>query len=116
MDLLLTNEWDLMDDGGGGIALTPSFAYSVAQKTANEIKLFKGEGWYDRSQGVPHFQDILGVNPNWGYIRTLLLGCALGIDGVTDATIDLYVNDKRQLGGNIFILTQEGEINVQYIN
>lgn len=113
MDLLLTEDWDLTTDGQGNIAVTPDNLYSIAQTTANEVKLFIGEGWYDRTQGVPYFERILGVNPNWGFIRNTLLQCALNVDGVLNAEMDLYVNN-RQLGGAIYITSTEGATNVIY--
>ncbi|CAI3941463.1 unnamed protein product [Commensalibacter communis] len=105
MDLLLTEDWDLLDDGNGSIALTPSQEYSVAQTVATEIKLFEGEGWYDQSQGTPHFALILGVNPNYPLIRQVLLWRATGVDGVRNADMDMYIDQNRTLRGDIFVTT-----------
>lgn len=113
MDLLLTEDWDLLDDGGGNIATTEG-GYAIAQEVANEIKLEQREGWYDRSQGTPYFEGILGVNPNWTFIHNLLISRAEDVDGVIRATVDLYVDEQRVLHGDLFLQSNLGVIlNVQ---
>lgn len=111
MDLLLTEDWDLLDDGAGNIAITEG-GYAIAQEVANEIKLEQSEGWYDRSQGTPYFARVLGVNPNWGLIRNLLIQRAENVDNVMRADMDLYIDDQRRLHGNIYLIndkaTEEG--------
>lgn len=131
MDLLLTTDddveaamaadpntavkaWDLKVDINGNIAVCEG-AYSIAQQAANEIKLFEGEGWYDLTQGTPHFTKILGVNSNLGLIRNILLERVNGVDNVMSSDMDMYVDSSRTLHGNIFITSNDGEtINVVY--
>lgn len=131
MDLLLTTDddvevamavdpktevksWDMKLDINGNIAVCDE-TYSIAQQAATEIKLFEGEGWYDRSQGTPHFAQILGINSNLGLIRNILLGRVNGVDNVMRSDIDMYVDSSRVLHGNIFITSQSGEtVNVVY--
>ncbi|CAI3955024.1 unnamed protein product [Commensalibacter communis] len=114
MDLLLTEDWDLTLDLNGNIAVCEA-PYSIAQQAANEIKLFEGEGWYDRSQGTPHFAKTLGVNSNLGLIRNVLLDRVNGVDDVFRSDIDMYIDSSRVLHGNIFITSKSGEmINVVY--
>lgn len=128
MDLLLTTDedveqarppkkvvaWDLKVDINGDIAVCEG-AYSIAQQVANEIKLFAGEGWYDLTQGTPHFAQILGINSNLGLIRNILLDRVNGVDNVRSSDIDMYVDSSRTLHGNIFITSKDGEtVNVVY--
>lgn len=131
MDLLLTTDddvevamaadpktevkaWDLKLDINGNIAVCEE-PYSIAQQAATEIKLFEGEGWYDRSQGTPYFAKILGINSNLGLIRNTLLGRVNEVDNVMRSDIDMYIDSSRVLHGNIFITTQSGEtVNVVY--
>lgn len=128
MDLLLTTDedvetagpnskvkaWDLKVDVNGNIAVCEE-PYSIAQQAATEIKLFEGEGWYDRSQGTPHFAKILGINSNLGLIRNILLNRVNGVDNVMRSDIDMYVDSERILHGNIFITSTSGEtVNVVY--
>lgn len=109
MDLLLTEDWDLQVDREGNIA-TCKEPYSIAQQVATEIKLEKGEGWYDVSQGTPYFANILGVNPNWGLIRNTLLNRANNVDDVERSDMDLYIDDQRTLHGSIYLISKgEGE-------
>lgn len=128
MDLLLTTDedveqagpkskvvaWDLKVDINGNIAVCEG-AYSIAQQAANEIKLFAGEGWYDLTQGTPHFAQILGTNSNLGLIRNILLDRVNGVNNVRSSDIDMYVDSSRTLHGNIFITSKDGEtVNVVY--
>lgn len=116
MDLLLTEDWDLLVDKGGNIATTKD-SYAIAQEVANEIKLEEGEGWYDQTQGTPYFAKILGVNPNWGLIKNVLLDRAENVDGVVRADMDLYVDHQRALHGNIYLVSNEkseGNLNVVF--
>lgn len=114
MDLLLTEDWDLLLDINGNIAVCEA-PYSIAQQAANEIKLFEGEGWYDQSQGTPHFTKTLGVNSNLGLIRNILLDRVNGVDNVMRSDIDMYIDEQRTLHGNIYITSKNGEmINVIY--
>ncbi|CAK7192664.1 hypothetical protein COMNV_00869 [Commensalibacter sp. Nvir] len=114
-DLLLSEAWDLTDDGSGNLAVTPSEAYAIAQTVANEIKLFATEGWYDESQGTPHFGAILGVDPNYAFIKQTLMACASNVYGVRSCDMDLYIDDQRQLHGNLFLYTNDGTtMNVQF--
>ncbi|MDI2091695.1 hypothetical protein [Commensalibacter oyaizuii] len=110
MDLLLTEDWDLLVDRDGNIGVTGTYGYSRAQTVANEIKLFLGEGWYDRSQGTPHFAKVLGINTNLGLVRNILLDRANGVDGIRHADIDLYVDEDRVLHGDIYLKSQDGEV------
>ena len=116
MELLLTEDWDLLVDRNGNIA-TVNDGFAIAQQVANEIKLEEGEGWYDVNQGTPYFAKILGVNPNWGLIKNILLDRAENVDGVIRADMDLYVDKQRALHGNIYLIidTKSGEqLNVVY--
>lgn len=128
MDLLLTTDddvtaegsdftvkvWDLKLDINGNIAVCEE-PYSIAQQAANEIKLFEGEGWYDRSQGEAYFTKVLGTNSNLGLIRNILLDRVNRVDNVMRSDLDMYIDSSRTLHGNIFITSKRGEtINVVY--
>jgi hypothetical protein len=66
--LLDTATWDLVLDVKGNIAIA-SEPYSLAQDAASAIKTFLGEVWYDTTQGVPYFEQILGKPPNVELMR-----------------------------------------------
>lgn len=109
VDAMLTEDWDLSADASGSIALCNE-DYAIAQRVANEIKLFEGEGWYDRTQGTPHFARVLGKNTSTALIKNILIGRAENVDRVIKVDIDLFIDDKRVLHGDIFIQTDDGDI------
>ncbi|QNT79296.1 hypothetical protein [Entomobacter blattae] len=109
-DLLLDRStWDLMADAYGNIA-TCAEPYAIAQAVANEVKLFLGEGWYDTTQGVPHFTDVLGVVPHMGLIRQRIEEAARNVPEVTQALAQIGLNrETRTLTGVILVTTTNGE-------
>ena len=54
--------WDLCLDAAGNIA-TASEPYALAQDASSAIRLFVSEAWYDTTQGIPYFTNILGQAP-----------------------------------------------------
>ncbi|WP_271838576.1 hypothetical protein [Commensalibacter communis] len=115
MNLLLNDDWDIYVDGTGQLAVTPSGEYNVAQMVANEVKLFLGEGWYDRSQGLPHFAITFSANPNLPLIQTLILDHVNDVEGVVESDMDFYVDNERTMRGVIIASTSNGKlVNVQY--
>lgn len=109
MELFLElGKWDLLADANGNIA-TASNGYDVAQAVANEIKLFKGEGWYDPTQGCPHFSVELGQPAQAGAISAMLVAAAKRVPGVVSAQCSLSINrTTRKLGGVVIVTTTEG--------
>lgn len=106
-DLLLTDEnWDIVINGNNDIATTDK-EYAVAQEVCNEIKLFYGEAWYDRSQGLPHYTRILGQSftPE---INTILTNCALSVDNVDQAWAAFeYDKNTKKLGGKLLVVVNK---------
>lgn len=115
MNLLLNDDWDIYVDGTRQLAVTPSVEYNVAQMVGNEVKLFYGEGWYDRSQGLPHFTVTFTANPNLPLIQTLILNHVNDVEGVVESDMDFYVDQQRVMRGVIVTSTSNGKlVNVQY--
>ena len=110
MNLLLTEDWDIFVDGTGQLAVTPSIEYDIAQQVANEIKLFEGEGWFDRSQGMPHFTKTFEANPNWSLIKQIFTQHVEAVDGVIESEIDFYLDKDRALHGVIYTTTTKGTL------
>lgn len=110
--LLLDREnWDLLIDASGNIALADD-PYAKAQDVANAARLFNGELYYDTSQGIPYFEQILGKNPPLSYVRAQLVGAAFRVVGVQSAkaVITGYVN--RQYTGYISFTDDSGQTNI----
>lgn len=77
--------WDLCSDAAGNIAVA-SDPYSMAQDVASACRLFLGELWYDTTQGIPYFDEILGTSPPTSFIQAQLVNSALTVPGVVEAT------------------------------
>ena len=106
--LLLDNAaWDLVLDSNGSIALA-SPPYAVAQDVASACRLFLGELWYDTSQGVPYWQQLLGQNPTSSQIASALNSAALTVPGVVTANTIITSSAGREISGQVQISTVDG--------
>jgi hypothetical protein len=106
--LLDTQTWDLVLDASGNLAVaTPP--YSQAQDAASAIKLFLGENWYDTTQGIPYLAEILGQNPSLATLKSLLVGAALTVSGVTAAQVFIASRTNRIVTGQVQITNTSGQ-------
>src|ERR1700730_16212385 len=67
-------DWETGDsclDAAGNIAVA-SAPYSIAQDVATQLSAFLGECWYDTTQGVPYWQQVLGKRPPASLLISLL--------------------------------------------
>lgn len=108
--LLATDTWDLVLDANGNIAMA-SEPYAIAQDVASAVKLFAAELWYDTSQGIPYFQNILGQRPQQQYIKAQIEKAALTVPGVSKARCLFASFVGRQLTGQIQIIDTTGASN-----
>jgi hypothetical protein len=106
--LLDTVAWDPVLDVSGNIAVA-SDPYSMAQDAASAIRVFKGEIWYDTTQGVPYFQQILGKPPSISLMKAKFVQAALTVPGVTAATVFISSIENRQVTGQVQITTASGQ-------
>ncbi len=116
MDSLLLDRtvWDLLVDASGNIAMG-SDPYSVSQDVASAVKLFKAEQWYDKSQGVPYLQDILGQRPSLAFLRAEIEKAALTVPTVASARCIISTFTARQLTGFVAVITTTGQtFNAQF--
>lgn len=106
--LALSSSWDLTVSAGGDIALATDDA-ALAQDVASAIRLFAGELYYDTTQGIPYFEQILGKAYTPNLIASLISEAALTVPGVAKATVSLdSVTSLRQLSGTVFVTTDSG--------
>ena len=84
--LYLDANWDLTVDTAGNIAVATD-PYQRAQDAASAIRTFSGEVYYDRGQGIPYFDQVLGRRPPLELLRSLLVDRAKTADGVVDAKV-----------------------------
>ena len=99
---------DLCLDAAGNIAVA-SAPYSVSQDIATQLSTFLGECWYDSTQGVPYWQQILGQRPPASYIAAVLEAQALEVPDVATATVTIGgLNNKRGAIGQLLAVDTDG--------
>jgi len=102
-----TTTWDLTVDADGNIAVA-SGLYATAQDVASAVRLFRGELWYDTTQGVPYFDRVLAKAVPLSFVATLVSAAAKTVPGVADAKCDLALTD-RTVSGKITIANESGQ-------
>jgi hypothetical protein len=107
--LLDQTAWDLVLDANGNIALAQP-PYAVAQDVACAQRTFLGEVYYDDSQGIPYFEDVLGQFPPVSLITGLLEAAALTVSGVVSATttIQSFDSDEQTVSGQTVFTDNQG--------
>lgn len=105
--LLTVDQWDLCLDAAGNIAMA-SPPYALAQDVASALRLFIGELWYDDSQGVPYFDQVLGHTPPLNLFRQLMVQAALTVPGVVSAVCTLVSFENRTVTGQVTFVDESG--------
>jgi hypothetical protein len=104
-------DWSTGDaclDANGNIALA-SAPYAIAQDVATQLSTFLGECWYDSTQGVAYWQQILGKRPPASLMISLLEAQALMVPDVATATATIGgVNLQRGAIGQMVITDTDG--------
>jgi hypothetical protein len=109
--LLDTLVWDLAADASGNIAVA-SEPYSLAQDAASAIRLFQGELYYDTSQGIPYFSQILGQAPPLSLVKTYFVQAALTVPGVVKARCFIASWVDRVVSGQVQVEDAAGNVSV----
>jgi hypothetical protein len=104
--LLDVSTWDLITDLNGNLAIAQA-PYSYAQDVASAVRLFAGELWYDTTQGVPYFSEILGHSPPLTLIQARIEQAALSVPGVVSAQCVL-ASDGRAVTGQVSFVDVNG--------
>jgi hypothetical protein len=100
--------WDLCLDLNGNIAVA-SEPYSIAQDVASAIRLVLGELWYDTTQGVPYFNQILGQKPPISFMKAKFVAAALTVPDVTSATCFITGFVDRTITGQVQVTSSSGQ-------
>lgn len=110
MDTLLLDptSWDLLLDAHGNIALA-SRPYAVAQDVASAVKLFNGELYYDQTQGVPYFGEILGAGQSPLFLAAQLEAAALTVPTVVEAQCSAIYYANRVASGTLKVIDATGQ-------
>ena len=109
--LLTLDTWDLCTDASGNIAMATE-PYSLAQDVASAVKLFLGELWYDTTQGVPYFSQVLGQFPPIPLLKALIQVQALTVPGVVSATVFITDFIDRTPVGQVQVMDSAGVTSV----
>jgi len=99
--------WDLVLDSGGNIALAGA-PYSIAQDVASAVRTFLGECWYDTTQGLPYWQQILGKYPPLPFVKQKIINAAMSVPNVAEVKVVFRGFVNRVLTGQIQIIDTDG--------
>jgi hypothetical protein len=117
--------WDLTVTASGNIATAYDSApvpasqrtlYALAQDVASACRLFLGELWYDTSQGVPYWQQILSRHPAppASFLQGQLVQAAMTVPGIASATCVFTSFKNRNLAGTVTCQSVAGKVVVTF--
>ncbi len=98
--LLDTEQWDLVLDASGNIALAQP-PYSLAQDVACAVRTVLGEVYYNRSIGLDYFGKVYGKLPPASMLVQLIVNQALTVPGVVTAQCVITSFSARSVNGQI---------------
>ena len=98
--LLDVAKWDLTLDLYGNLAIARP-PYAVAQDCASRCRYFLGDNYYDASDGIPYFQQVLGHWPPLSLYRSYLVNAAMITPGVAMVTVFFAGLAGRALSGQV---------------
>jgi hypothetical protein len=104
---LTPDAWDLALDVNGNIAVAGE-PYSLAQDAASACRTFLGEVYYDTTQGVPYWQQILGHFPTLQLVKAKLVAAAETVPDVTSAQVFISSIEGRVLRGQVQVTDENG--------
>jgi hypothetical protein len=104
---LRPDTWDLELDISGNIALA-SAPYALAQDAASACRTFLGEVYYDTTQGIPYWQQILGHWPALTLVKSQLVAAAMTVPDVVSAQAFITGIIDRKLTGQIQVTDSAG--------
>lgn len=107
--------WDLCKDASGNIAVAEA-PYQRSQDVASAVKLFLGELWYDRSKGVPYFQQILGKAPPIQLFKAYMVDAAKTVPEVANGACTVESFQNRTVKGYVSFTGEDGVTGVVSIN
>ena len=107
--LLDVDTWDLVVDNSGNIAKAAA-PYALAQDAASAIRLFAGELYFDTSQGIPYFEQILGHYPPISLLKAYFDEQALTVPGVVKAQSFITFWSGRIIRGQVQIMDELGNV------
>lgn len=117
MNALLLDQttWDLCKDASGNIAMAQN-PYALAQNVASACRLFSGELWYDTTQGIPYFDNVLGTSPPTEFLKAQLVKAALTVPEVVEANAVTLSFADGILGAQIQFSDKSGTLAIATVS
>lgn len=105
---LLPTTWDITLDSAGNLAVATE-EYQQAQDIASSCRVFHGDDFYNKNDGIPYLESILGKSsyPIALYQRNLHDRSML-VNGIVSAEVQLQRLDNRVLSGSIIFTNENG--------
>lgn len=105
---LLPTTWDITLDSAGNLAVATD-EYQQAQDIASSCRVFYGDDFYNKNDGIPYLESILGKSyyPIALYQRNLHDRSML-VNGIVSAEVQLQRLDNRALSGSIIFTNENG--------
>lgn len=100
--LALSEDWDIQLDSNNNLNIIDD-KKRVAQDVACACRLFLGECIFFINKGIPYFDDILAVKPNFELLKSYLEDAALIVPNVEAVEIISYNFNNRNLAADIRI-------------
>lgn len=105
--IALNESGDLaLNSQGNMFVLTDGLA--IAQDVSRAIRLFLGELWYDTTQGIPYFSQILGQEYSKALVEGILSDAAKSVPGVVSVRATIIKFDGRTITGEVRFIDTEG--------
>lgn len=109
---LMPDTWDLTLDSDGNIA-TATEVYQIAQDICSACRVFYGDMYFNKTEGIPYLESILGQSSYpLGLYQSELREAALSVQGVSSVNIVFNKIDNRVLSGMIEFKTDTGQTGV----
>ena len=107
--LKLTKDWNPALDSSGNMAVVAE-TERVAQDVACYERVFKGELWFGKDEGVPYWIREMGSLPQNELVIARANARALEVPGAATAKTTLNSLTDRALTGDIRVTTEDGEV------
>lgn len=114
--LLDTVSWDLCLNVRRSIAVADN-PYSLAQAAASRARTFTGDVYYDQTDGINYFANILGQKPPLSLIKTAIIAQVEKVPDVVSAKVFItsFINRGIQgpggsPGGQIQVTSSDGTV------
>lgn len=106
--LLDTDQWDLVLDANGNIALADA-PYALAHDVSCAVRTVLGECYYNTSIGLDYFGQVYGKTPPVSLIIQLIVAQVLTVPGVITAQCVISSFSARSVSGQIQFTDDTGE-------